>query len=105
MAEKYVSLAEVREMLHADKESRGLLVTQNAALEHAQEVTYLSAEDTMNLIEELKGVSPVNDFTAVKIADVLPEFPVELRAIFSKERVVLEPETITEILEIVAKYL
>ncbi len=105
MAEKYVSLAEVGKLLAADKEARGLLVVQNAAMEHAQAVSRLSVEDTDNLIEELKGVSPVTDFTAVKIADVLPKYPADLRAIFSKERVVLEPEDIKEILEIVAKYL
>lgn len=105
MAEKYVSLAEVAELLAGDKEDRGLLVTQNAAMEHAKTVSLLSVKDTKALIEELKGISPVSDFTAVKIADVLPKFPVDLRAIFSKERVNLEPETIKEILATVAKYL
>ncbi|MGI6471749.1 MAG: RNA polymerase Rpb4 family protein [Candidatus Methanomethylophilaceae archaeon] len=105
MAEKYVSLAEVGELLTSDKEARGLLVVQNAAMEHAQAVSRLSAEDTRNLIEELKEVPLVTDFTAVKIADVLPKYPVDLRAIFSKERVVLEPEDSRTILEIVAKYL
>lgn len=105
MTEKYISLARVKELLEKDKESRGLLVTQNAALEHAQAVTSLTADDTEKLIEELRGVSVVNDYTAVKIADVLPRFPVDLRAIFSKERVNLEPESIDQILEIVAKYL
>ena len=105
MTEDYISLAEVGELLAADKEARGLLVVQNAAMEHAQAVSRISAEDTRNLIEELKGVSLVTNFTAVKIADTLPKYPQELRAVFSKERVVLEAEDTAEILEIVAKYL
>ncbi len=105
MAEKYVSLAEVAELLASDKEDRGLLVTQNAAMEHAKIVSLLTVEDTKALIEELKEIPPVSNFTAVKIADVLPKFPVDLRAIFSKERVNLEPETINKILATVAKYL
>ncbi len=105
MAEKYVSLAEVAELLAGDKEDRGLLVTQNAAMEHAKTVSLLSVEDTRALIKELEGIPPVSSFTAVKIADVLPKFPVDIRAIFSKERVNLEPETIKDILATVAKYL
>ena len=105
MTEDYISLAEVGELLAADKEARGLLVVQNASMEHAQAVSRISAEDTRNLIEELKGVSLVTNFTAVKIADTLPKYPQELRAVFSKERVVLEAEDTAEILEIVAKYL
>ena len=105
MVENYVSLARVGELLENDKEARGPLVTQNAALEHAQAVTSLTADDTDNLIEELREISVVTDYTAVKIADVLPRYPVDLRAIFSKERVNLELESINQILEIVAKYL
>lgn len=105
MAENYVSLAEVGELLAADKESRGLLVVQNAAMEHAQAVSRISAEDTKNLIEELKEVSLVTNFTAVKIADALPKYPQDLRAIFQKERVVLDDAETSQILEIVAKYL
>ena len=105
MTERYASLAEVADLLLSEKEARGLLVTQNIAMEHAQLVSQISADDAKKLIEELKEVSPVTNFTAVKIADIMPRFPTEVRAIFSKERVVLENETINNIVELVAKYL
>ena len=38
---------------------------------------------------------------AVKIADLLPEYPEDVRAIFSKERVTLDQDQIESILEIV----
>lgn len=105
MAERYVSLAEVNSLLAAEKENRGLLTLQNASMEHAKVMSRLSAEDSKKLIAELKAIPPVTDFAAVKIADILPLFPVDLRAIFSKERVNLEPEAIEKILATVAKYL
>ena len=41
----------------------------------------------------------------VKIADTLPRFPVEVRAIFAKERgVTLSPDMIQQILDTVAEY-
>jgi DNA-directed RNA polymerase subunit F len=105
MAERYVSLAEVNSLLAAEKGKRELLALQNASAEHAKVMSRLPAEDAAKLIEELKSIPPVSDFTAVKIADVLPKFPVDLRAIFSKERVNLEPEAIEKILATVAKYM
>ncbi|MDD2936269.1 MAG: RNA polymerase Rpb4 family protein [Candidatus Methanomethylophilaceae archaeon] len=105
MAERYVSLAEVNSLLAVEKEKRGLLTLQNASMEHAKVMSRLSSEDAAKLVGELEAIPPVTEFTAVKIADVLPQFPVDLRAIFSKERVNLEPEAIEKILATVAKYM
>lgn len=105
MTERYVSLAEVNSLLAEEKEHRGLLTLQNTSMEHAKVMSRISSEDSEKLIDELKAIPPVTDYTAVKIADMLPVFPVDLRAIFSKERVNLEPEAIEKILATVAKYL
>jgi len=40
----------------------------------------------------------------VKIADILPQYPEEVRLLFAKERVVLEEEQLTRLLELVAQY-
>jgi DNA-directed RNA polymerase subunit F len=40
----------------------------------------------------------------VKIADILPQYPEEIRLLFSKERVALDEEQVTRILEIVAQH-
>jgi DNA-directed RNA polymerase subunit F len=47
----------------------------------------------------------ITDSIAMKIADILPQEPVDIRAILSKERVTLDSETTDKILEIVLNYL
>lgn len=105
MSEQYVTLAEVRDLLAEEAEKRELLTSQKQALEHAQTVSSLSLESVNALIAEVSQMEIVTDAIAVKIADLLPRYPEDVRAIFSKERVVLEPEQIDEIIDIVAKYI
>ena len=47
----------------------------------------------------------MNEVTSYKIADILPKYPEDVRAIFSKERINLESDDIQKILDIVAEYL
>ncbi len=105
MSERYVTLAEVRELLTEESGKRELLTSQKAALEHAQTVSYLSVEDTQSIIEEVSRLDKVTDRIAIKIADILPKYPNDVRAIFYKERVELTADDIQEILDIVAKYI
>lgn len=105
MSEQYVTLAEVRDLLAAEGEKRELLTSQKAALDHAQTVCSISLESANALIEEISQIEEVSDAVAVKIADLLPKFPEDVRAIFSKERIALDNDKINQILEIVAKYL
>ncbi len=105
MSERYVTLAEVKELLLEESERRELLTSQKSALEHAQKVSYLSVEDTLSIVEEVSKLDKVTDRIAIKIADILPKYPGDVRAIFHKERVELTPEDIQEILDIVAKYI
>ena len=105
MSERYVTLAEVKELLMEESEKRELLASQRSALEHAQKVSYLSVEDTLNIVEEVKKLDKVTDRIAIKIADILPKYPNDVRAIFYKERVELTGSDIQEILDIVAKYI
>lgn len=109
MTEQYLTLAEVRDLLTAEAENRGqesLLASQKHALEHAQAVCKNpSGENAKELVEEVKQIDVVSDSIACKIADILPKYPEDVRAIFSKERITLEPAQIQEILDIVAKYI
>lgn len=105
MSEQYVTLAEVRDLLAAEGEKRELLTSQKAALDHAQTVCTISLESAKALIEEVSQLEEVSDAIAVKIADLLPQYPEDVRAIFSKERIVLDNAKIDEIIDIVAKYL
>ena len=105
MSEQYVTLAEVRDLLAAEGEKRELLTSQKAALDHAQTVCTIPLESAKALIEEVSQLEEVSDAVAVKIADLLPKYPEDVRAIFSKERIVLDNAKIDEIIDIVAKYL
>ncbi len=105
MSEQYISLAEVRDFLTEANEKRELLTTQKAAMEHARTVSTISVEQARQLIAEVSEIKDVSAFTACKIADLLPQYPEDVRAIFSKERVTMEPAVINQIIEIVSKYI
>lgn len=107
MSEHYVTLAEVKDLIAERQEGKELRDFQKAALEHAQTVCPLTSESAKNLVEELSKFSDegVTEGIAVKIADILPREPVDIRAILSKERVTLDGATIDEILEIVLRYI
>ena len=105
MSERYVTLAEIKRLLLEESDKRELLTSQKAALDHAQAVSYLSVEDTQSIIEEVSKLDKVTDRIAIKIADILPKYPNDVRAIFYKERVELTADDIQEILDIVAKYI
>jgi len=116
MTERYVTLAEVRDLLEEVSESRKgtagllededvLLASQKAALDHAQKVSNISVEDANKIIEEVSQIEEVTDAIAVKIADILPKYPEDVRAIFSKERINLSNDKINQIIEIVGKYI
>lgn len=105
MSEQYITLAEVRDLLTEEHDKRELLTSQKAAMEHARAVCMLSAEDTRKIIEEICAISGITEYAAVKIADLLPKYPEDVRAIFSKERLNAEPKTIDQIVEVVSKYL
>ncbi len=95
----------MKELLTEESEKRELLTSQKSALEHAQKVSYLSAEDTRRLVEEGSALDIVDDRIAAKIADILPKYPNDVRAIFYKERIELTADRIQSILDIVAKYI
>ncbi|MCL2510035.1 MAG: RNA polymerase Rpb4 family protein [Methanomassiliicoccaceae archaeon] len=105
MSEQYVTLAEVRDILTEEHEKRDLLSSQKSAMEHARAVCAISADDAKKIVEEVRTINGVSEYAAVKIADLLPMYPEDVRAIFSKERLNVEPKTIDQIVEVVSKYL
>jgi DNA-directed RNA polymerase subunit F len=105
MADKYVNLADVKDMLAAESDKRELGAAQRSALEHAQAMVSLSADDVKALTAEVRALSFMTDYAAYKIGDMLPRYPEDIRAIFAKERVNLSADDIKQIIEIVGKYL
>ena len=105
MPEKYVTIAEVKSILDAESGKREISIQQRAALEHAQAVVRLSPEDTQKLVDEINALAFTTDYISSKIADILPKYPEDVRAVFAKERITLSPEDIKQIIDIVGKYL
>ncbi len=99
-----LTLAEVKEILEKEHEKRELTTEQKYSLVHAQHFAKLSAKDARKLVGELVKIEALNDYHACKLTDILPTFPEEVRAIFAKERFILESETIDQIIEIIDKY-
>ena len=106
MSEQYVTLAEVKELLENEYDKRGDLSTiQKAAMTHAQTIAKVTKEQAKEIVEKVQELEFVTEPTSYKIADILPKYPEDVRAIFSKERINLESDDIQKILDIVAEYL
>ncbi len=105
MTEEYLTLAEIKELLKAEQSKRILTLEQNYALEHANKFAKLDAKESRKLVKELMKIEPVTEAIACKIADMMPQHPAEVDAIFLKERTTLEEEASAKILEVVKKHL
>ncbi len=99
-----IPLAVVKDLLTETSQKRTLSREAQLALQHAEASVKLSREDTEKLLGELKELPWVDPLFALKIADLLPEFPEEVRLLASKDRTVLDEEQIKSLLELTAKY-
>lgn len=100
-------MAEVKALLEEQIQKRDpalVLYEQKLALDQALRTTKLDLEQTRELIKELSALESVDEFYAVKIADILPADTEEVRALFIKERYTVPTEDIQAILEAVARY-
>ena len=99
-----VPLARVKQLLTEEATRRTLPREAALALQHAEQFARLEADDADKLIVELRALPFVDAALATKIADTLPQYPEEIRLLFSKERVALDEEQVTRLLEIVAQH-
>jgi DNA-directed RNA polymerase subunit F len=99
-----VPLSKVKDLLTEEAGRRTLPREATLAHQHAEMFARLADEATARLIEELRALPFVDAAVAVKIADTLPQYPEEIRLLFSKERVPLDEEQVTKLLEIVAHH-
>ena len=74
------------------------------ASEHTAKFAKLSAEDSRALINDLLELPKMKELIAVRIADLTPKSPNEVRAIYAKERFTLAEADVESILDCVAKY-
>lgn len=102
---KIVTLAEVKDII-ADRQGDGeLTAEQKLALEHAQKFSRIDSKKSKRLVKELMELGFVSEVNAVKLADIMPSHPDDVRLIFSKERASVEKKDIEKILSVVQKYL
>ncbi|MDP8011784.1 MAG: RNA polymerase Rpb4 family protein [Thermoplasmata archaeon] len=100
MNKKYVTLAEVRELLEEISKERELTDLQKNTLKHAEEFSKIKVQNVKKLKDKLMKLEIVNEKYAVKILDIMPRTPDEVRSIFLKDKIVPTPEDIQKILEI-----
>lgn len=102
---EFVLVSEVKELLEKESEERDeLRYEQKLALEHARAFARLDPDDARELYEEALKLDRVSPANAAKIADLCPQHPDDVRAIFQKERYNLEEDEVQNILDTVAKY-
>lgn len=108
--EEYLTVSEAKEYLQeieeerAGDEDRELRYELARAVEHVNRFAVLDAEESRELVEELQELEKVDEVTAYKIADLLPQNRDELRAVYAQERYSLSGDELDEILNVVVKY-
>lgn len=108
--EEYLTVSEVKSLLQeveADRaadEERELRYELARAIEHVNRFAVLTPEESRELAEELLELEKVDEETAFKVANLLPQSRDELRAVFAQQRYALDGDELDEILNVVAKY-
>ena len=108
--EEYLTVSEAKELLADVEENRALDEDREMryelarAIEHVNRFAILDPEESRELVAELREFEKVDEATAYKITDLLPQDRSELRSVYAQERYSLSGEELDEILDVVAKY-
>ncbi len=103
--ERLVALAEVKEMLEQESKDRTELANeQKVALDHASKFAKLSVKDAHKLLADLKELDFITEPVAHRIMDICPQYPEDVRALFAKERLILDKKQIDQVIAAVKKY-
>jgi DNA-directed RNA polymerase subunit F len=104
-ADRVVTLAEVKQLMEEESKLRVELSSeQKISLDHSTKFGKLPLEEVKKLIKELKDLEFISDSVSVKIADILPAYPEDVRVLFAKERLILDKKQIDQIIATVKKY-
>jgi DNA-directed RNA polymerase subunit F len=103
---RLVTLAEVKEMLEkAQGDREELTYEQKIALEHARRFARIDVKTGEKLLGALRKILPdAEEKYLYRVADLLPQHPDDVRAIFQKARLELTDDTIEQLLETVDKH-
>jgi len=108
--EEYLTTPEAKELLsdieneRALDEDREMRYELARAIEHVNRFAVLEAEESRELIGELLELEKVDEPTAYKITNLLPEDRDELRSVFAQERYSLSGDELDDVLDVVARY-
>lgn len=100
LSERYITISHAKEVLISKADINELSYEHGCALDYLEKFAKLSLEDAENLVKDLKELG-LDEKTAVKIADMLPEDIEDLKLIFYKSDI---PKNSEEILDIVSQY-
>jgi DNA-directed RNA polymerase subunit F len=110
LGEEYLTLAETKDILEdlererAADEQREMRYELARAIEHVNRFAVLDVEESAEFVEELQELEKVDEATAYKIVNTLPQDRSELRAIYAQQRYSLSGDELDEVLDVVAKY-
>ncbi|MUV89249.1 RNA polymerase Rpb4 family protein [Halapricum sp. CBA1109] len=108
--EEYLTLAETKVILEdieaerADDEDREMRYELARAIEHVNRFAKFEPEESREFVAELQELEQVDEATAYKIVDLLPQDRDELRSLYAQQRYSLSGDELDEILNVVAKY-
>lgn len=98
-------MAEVKEILEEERKARELSSEQQFSLEHAQKFSRIESKKSRKLVNELMNeIEGLPETLAIKMVDLMPTDPEDIRLIFAKERANVKKKDIDKILDIVEKY-
>jgi len=106
MEEQLVSLSTVHTLIAAEEGKRELSYEQRLALQHAEHFAIVDAAKGEALQEGLRKVDErISPGLAIKLRELLPRTPEEVRAIITKERYSLETAQIEKIVALIEEAL
>jgi DNA-directed RNA polymerase subunit F len=103
---RLVSLSEVKVMLEkAQAERAELTYEQKIALEHAKRFARVDAKAAQAIAKAVQAVLPgVEEKFALRVADLLPQHPDDVKAIFQKSRHDLSDDDVAKVLAAVDEH-
>ncbi|KDE58186.1 DNA-directed RNA polymerase subunit F [Halostagnicola sp. A56] len=108
--EEFLTVSDVKEHLadieaeRALEEDRELRYELARTIEHVNRFAVLEPEDAQALVEDLQDHEKVDEETAYKITNLLPQDRDELRSVYAQQRYSLSGDELDEILNTIARY-
>ena len=98
VSQRSATVAEVKEIMEAQKAARELGFEQQVTMEYAQKAAKLDAKKAQKLVSALEKMEKLTPEIAVKIVDMMPASKEQLMVIVSKERYTLSEKEIEQII-------